>query len=69
MFKRYINKTNCIYNEIENNWRKGNNEYIESIGKFLDIVDNINDENLKKRIIYQHFCCERVIQNILKKSK
>lgn len=48
----------------EDMWRKESVEYIRNIEKFLDIVDNIENEDLKKRIIYQHFNCERIIKNI-----
>ena len=45
------------YDEVEKN-----SEYLINIQKFLDIADNIKDEDLKRRIIYQHFACERIIK-------
>lgn len=69
MFKNYYKNDKLKNNKNYYDWRKDNKEYIDNIGKFLDIVDNLEDEKLKKKIIYQHFACENIIQKILKKSK
>ena len=47
-------------------WKMECIEYIINIEKFLDIVDNIQDKDLKNRIIYQHFHVERIIKNFFK---
>ena len=65
--KSYDKSKQVRENFEEDIWRKENKEYLESIEKFLDIVDNIADEDLKKRIIYEHFNCERILKKIFEK--
>lgn len=69
MFKICSNKKICKNDRTIEDWKTQNDEYIENISKFLDIVDNIEDERLKKKIIYQHFACENIIQKIFQKNK
>lgn len=48
-------------------WKKGNMEYFDKIEKFLDTVDNIKDEDLKKRIIFGYFNCEQTVSESVMK--
>lgn len=43
--------------------------YLKQKQKFFDLADNIQDERLKKSIIYQMLTCEQTIINIIEKSK
>lgn len=69
MLKKIRNKRKSENIDGSDNWRKCNYEYVENISKFLDIVDNVEDEKLKNRIIYQHFTCEKIIEKFFKKNK
>ncbi len=59
-------------NEIKNlegllckrEWKEKNQEYIKELQKFLDITDNIADEDLRLRIIYQMLKCDEVLTKI-----
>ena len=45
-------------------WKNKNKKYLFELQKFLDLVDNIEDENLRKMIINQMLRCDRHITNI-----
>ena len=45
-------------------WKNKNKQYLFELQKFLDLADNIKDENLKKVIIYQMIKCDQCITNI-----
>ena len=45
-------------------WKNKNKQYLFELQKFLDVADNIKDENLKKVIIYQMIKCDQCITNI-----
>ena len=36
----------------QNSWKKTNEKYLFELQKFLDLLDNINQEELKKKILY-----------------
>ena len=50
----------------ENEWKNKNEQYLFEVQKFLDLADNIEDEKLKKLIIYQMLRCDKCITNIAK---
>ena len=50
----------------ENAWKNKNEQYLFEVQKFLDLADNIEDEKLKKLIIYQMLKCDKCITNIAK---
>lgn len=59
-------------------WKVKNKEYLKELQIFLDKVDNIENEELKKDIIYQMLKCDKVLtkiaqekieENGIKKSK
>lgn len=39
-------------------------DYLFELQKFLDIVDNIKDEELKQRVIYQMLKCDKVLTKL-----
>lgn len=51
----------------KNKWKTKNSQYLFELQKFLDLADNIEDENLKKSIISQMLKCDRCVTNIAEK--
>ena len=45
-------------------WKNKNKKYLFELQKFLDLVDNIENENLRKLIINQMLRCDRHVTNI-----
>ena len=50
------NINNLIQN---NNWKNKNEQYLFELQKFMDLADNIENENLRKLIIAQMFKCDK----------
>lgn len=48
----------------ESKWKNRNSQYLFELQKFLDLADNINDENLRKLIISQMLKCDKCVTNI-----
>ena len=48
----------------ETNWKNKNTKYLFELQKFLDLADNIEEENLKRLIINQMLKCDRCVTNI-----
>lgn len=44
--------------------KKGSKEYLLAIEKFLDIASNIEDEDLKKRLIFAMLKCDTILSKI-----
>lgn len=55
---------NNINMKIEKDWKMKNEEYLIEIQKFLDKVDNIEDETLRKEIIIQMLRCDEELTKI-----
>lgn len=52
-------------NWLENSkWKNKNSKYLFELQKFLDLVDNIEDENLRKSIINQMIKYDKCVTNI-----
>lgn len=51
----------------EHNWKNKNKRYLFEIQKFLDLIDNIVDEKLKKEILYQFTKYDKTITEIAEK--
>lgn len=45
-------------------WKNKDKQYLFELQKFLDLVDNIENENLRKMIINQMLKCDRHVTNI-----
>lgn len=45
-------------------WKEKNEKYIIELNKFFDIVDNIENEDLKLRVIYQMLTCDKILTEI-----
>lgn len=48
-------------------WKNKNTQYLIELQKFLDLADNIEDEKLRKLIIYQMLKCDNCVTNIAEK--
>lgn len=48
-------------------WKNKNSQYLFELQKFLDLADNIEDEELKKMIIGQMLKCDKCVTNIAEK--
>ena len=46
------------------NYKNNNKEYLKQLQILLDLVDNIQDENLRKTIVYQILKCEKELMQI-----
>ncbi len=50
----------------DDSWKEKNEKYLVEIQKFLDKVENIEDEELKQSLIYQMLKCDEILTNISK---
>lgn len=53
-----------ITNICESKWKNENKKYLYELQKFLDLTDNMEDEELKKQIIGQMLKCDKCLTNI-----
>lgn len=51
----------------ESRWKNKNTQYLFELQKFLDLADNIDDEELRKLIISQMLKCDKCVTNIAEK--
>jgi hypothetical protein len=58
------NINNLIQN---NNWKNKNEQYLFELQKFMDLADNIENENLRKLIIAQMLKCDKHLTIIAEK--
>lgn len=61
-----MKKVNNICMNIEE-IKKQDRDYLIQSQKFFDLVDNIQDEDLKKNIIYQKLKCDKVLEELILK--
>lgn len=45
-------------------WKEKNEKYIVELEKFFDVVDNIENEDLRLRVIYQMLKCDKILTEI-----
>ena len=45
-------------------WKNKNSQYLFELQKFIDIADNIEDEELKKLIIARMLKCDKCVTNL-----
>lgn len=48
----------------ENKWKNKNEQYLFELQKFLDLADNIENEELRKAIIAQMLKCDKCLTNL-----
>lgn len=51
----------------KNKWKNKNSQYLFELQKFLDLADNIEDENLRKLVISQMLKCDKCVTDIAEK--
>lgn len=51
----------------ENKWKNKNEQYLFELQKFLDLADNIENEELRKAIIAQMLKCDKCLTNLAEK--
>lgn len=51
----------------ENKWKNRNEQYLFELQKFLDLADNIENEELRKAIISQMLKCDKCLTNLAEK--
>ncbi len=56
-----------ILDNNDDEWKTKDNKYLKELQKMFDIVDNVKDEDLKRRIIIQYLKCDSVITELAKK--
>lgn len=49
-------------------WKNKNQQYLFELQKFLDITDNVQEEKLRKLIIYQMLKCDQCLTRIAEKT-
>ncbi len=49
-------------------WKERNAEYINALDKFLDVVDNVENEDLKLDIIYKMLQCDEILTKIAEEN-
>lgn len=62
MNKNYGNEAKKKF--CSRDWKEKNEKYITELDKFFDIVDNVINEDLKLRIIYQMLKCDKILTEI-----
>ncbi len=50
-------------------WKNTNKRYLFELQKFLDLIDNVTDEKLRKELIYQLNVFDRTITEIVEQHK
>lgn len=59
---------NNINMEIDKDWKKESKTYLKELQKFLDKVDNIENEDLKREIIIQMLKCDDELTRLAEKK-
>lgn len=62
-----VNKENLNQKKTFKEKKINNEKYLMELQRFFDLADNIPDEDLKKRIIYQMLKCDETITEIFEK--
>lgn len=57
-----------LFTNSNEEWKTKNNKYLKELQRMLDIVDNVEDEDLKSRIITQYLRCDATITELAKKQ-
>lgn len=60
----FSKKNKTIYLSNNREWKEKNKEYLMHVQSFLDKVDNIENEGLKKDIITQMLKCDSILTKL-----
>ncbi len=63
--KTFFTKENTPKNR---DWKEKNQDYLKQLQKFLDIADNINEEDLKKSVIAEMLKCDMILTQLAEKQ-
>ena len=58
---------NIEHNTKESKWKNEYEIYLFELQKFLDIVENVDDEELRKEIIAQMLKCDKRVTQLAEK--
>lgn len=47
-----------------NEWKTGNKRYLKELQKMFDIIENVQDEELKNKILLQFVKCDDLITQL-----
>ena len=53
-----------LQNLQNNNWKNKNTQYLFEIQKLMDIIDNVENENLRREIIGQVLRCDKYLTDL-----
>ena len=56
-------------NFCKRQWKNSNIEYLKELQKFFDVVENVKNEDLKMRIIYQMLKCDETLTKLAENLK
>ena len=56
-----------ITNICGSKWKNKNEQYLYELQKFLDLTDNIENEELRKQIVAQMLKCDKCVTNLAEK--
>ncbi len=60
--------SNNICMEIEKNWKSESKTYLNEIQKFLDKLDNVENEELRREIVIQMLKCDEELTKLAEKK-
>lgn len=49
-------------------WKETNQSYLDQLQKFLDVADNIQNEDLRKRVILEMLKCDFILTELAEKE-
>lgn len=49
-------------------WKQKNQEYLFELQKFFDVIDNIEEEEMRLDILYQMLKCDEVLTKVCEKK-
>lgn len=62
-----MNHISSITNDKQKNsreWKEKNKKYLNQLQKFLDVADNINEEDLRRNVITQMLKCDAILTEL-----
>lgn len=50
--------------EIKDKWKVDDEDYLKELLKMLDIIENVQDEDLKTKLLFQYAKCDNLITKL-----
>ncbi len=60
-----LEKDKIKKNIYSRDWKEKNDDYIKALERFLDVTDNVEDENLRMDIIYKMLKCDEILTKLV----